>query len=263
MIELHQVTAALYLAAGLGGVLGLVLPSEGMSRGAVWGLGLGAFVHALAFVQLHGMDDTPPLTHPGAAMSLMAWMGVVFLLGLMAVHRIRGLAAVAGPLAFGTVFWASLRLATPVDPALAAEGSLPHAHVLLASAGLAFLGVASMASLFYLIEYRRLKRKRIPTGRSSWPSLEALDRANVVALSVGFPILTLGVVSGMLWLRGMSGDVWRGTSHEIWTAMAWFLYCGLVLLRIFGSQGGRQAAASAVGGFAFLLFAVVGVRWLA
>jgi len=263
LIELHQLTAALYLAAGLGAALGLTLPAERMARGAVWGLGVGAFVHALAFLQLHGRPDTPSLTNQGAALSLMAWLGVVFLLGLMAVYRVRGLAAVAGPLAFATVLWAQRLLGTPFDPDAATQGSLPHAHVLLASAGLALLGVASMASLFYLVEYRRLKRKRIARGRSPWPSLEALDRVNVVALSVGLPILTLGLVTGMLWLRGMSGELWSGTSHETWTAMAWFLYCGLGLLRVMGSQGGRQAAASAVGGFAFLVFAVVGVRWLA
>ena len=41
------------------------------------------------------------------------------------------------------------------------------------------------------------------------------------------------------------------------------IYAGLVVSRFFGRQVGRPAAASAVGGFAFLLFAVVGVELLA
>ena len=41
--------------------------------------------------------------------------------------------------------------------------------------------------------------------------------------------------------------------------IAWMIYLGLVSLRFIGHQGARQAAASAVAGFAFLVFAVVGV----
>ena len=40
--------------------------------------------------------------------------------------------------------------------------------------------------------------------------------------------------------------------------IAWLIYIGLVCLRFLGRQGARQAAASAVAGFSFLIFAVVG-----
>ena len=77
------------------------------------------------------------------------------------------------------------------------------------------------------------------------------------------PLLTLGVLTGMLWLRTVHGSVWFGTSHEVWTVVAWGIYAGLAIARFVGHQGGRQAAASAVAGFLFLLFAVVGVGVLA
>ena len=58
MIELHQIAAALYLAAGIGSLLGLVLPAPRMSRGGAWGLGLAALVHGVGFATLHTLD--PP-----------------------------------------------------------------------------------------------------------------------------------------------------------------------------------------------------------
>jgi len=91
------------------------------------------------------------------------------------------------------------------------------------------------------------------------PSLEALDRVNRVALVLGFPLLTLGVITGSLWLDARTGQAVSGSLHEAWTLIAWMIYLGLVSLRFLGHQGGRQAAASAVAGFAFLLFAVIGV----
>ena len=41
--------------------------------------------------------------------------------------------------------------------------------------------------------------------------------------------------------------------------ICWGIYAGLVGARFAAHQGARQAAASAVAGFAFLFFAVVGV----
>jgi ABC-type transport system involved in cytochrome c biogenesis permease subunit len=71
------------------------------------------------------------------------------------------------------------------------------------------------------------------------------------------------VVTGIFWVHEALGRVWTGADHESWLAIAWAIYAGLVLARFVGHQGSRQAAASALAGFAFLLFAVVGVGLLA
>jgi ABC-type transport system involved in cytochrome c biogenesis permease subunit len=135
--------------------------------------------------------------------------------------------------------------------------------VLLSSAGLALLGLAGLAGVIFLIEHARLKSKRPPDRRFPLPALEALDRVNAVALAVGFLLLTLGVITGMIWLQTTKGVPWSGTAHETWTFVAWAVYAGLVVARFVTKQGSRQAAASAVGGFAFLLFAVVGLEIIA
>jgi len=262
LIVLHQIAAAVYLAAGVGALLGLVLPSQRMAGGAVWGLALAAGIHALAFASLHTADPPPPLTELPAALSIVAWLGNLFLLALMWRWRLRGLAAAVGPVSFLAVFAAALRLPHAQGSALG-SGSLPHAHVLLASGGFALLGLAGMAGIFYLVEHRRLKHKRLPRGGVRLPSLEALDRVNAATLAVGFPLLTLGVLSGMLWLERETGRPWTGSAHETWCMVAWAIYAGLCGARFGGHQGARQAAASAVAGSAFLVFAVVGVGMLA
>jgi ABC-type uncharacterized transport system permease subunit len=262
MIELQQIAAALYLAAGLGALIGVVLPSDRASRGAVWGLMLGAVVHAGALATLHRLDPVPSLTSLPLAVSVMVLVGVLSLLVFMRWVRLTGLAAVAGPVAFLAVFLTSQ--STPGDASLAPEatGAMPHAHVLLSSAGLGLLAVSGIAGVFFLLEHRRLKRKRPVSGGLRLPSLEALDRVNVTALAVGFPLLTLGVVTGSAWLHSVQGRAWSGSDHETWTIVAWGIYAGLAAARFAGHQGARQAAASAVAGFAFLLFAVVGVGLL-
>lgn len=258
MIELHQAAAAIYLAAGIGALLGIVLPSPRMARGAIWGLAFGALIQGIGFATLHRMSPAPGLTDLPMVLSLIVWMAVVALLLFLWRMRVGSLVVVIGLVAFVILFSVSLR---PMDGSgtAAASGAWPHAHVLLAAAGLALLGVAGLAGLFFLLEHRRLKTKQALGRRISLPSLEALDRINVVSLIVGFPLLTLGVLTGFVWVQTTKGVLWTASSHESWTLVAWAIYAGLVAARFFGRQGARQAAASAVAGFAFLAFAVLGV----
>jgi len=250
--------AALYLAAGIGAMLGLTLAAPRVLHGARWGLALGAIAQAVAFATLHRLDPAPALTDLAQVIAVMAWLGVIFALALFSRFRLPGFVP---PLAF-VAFLGSF-VATLSRPELASDaasgGSIPHAHVLLASAGFAALGVACLAGFFFLLEHRALKRRRSLAVRFPMPSLEALDRVNRVALVLGFPLITLGVITGSLWLDARTGQVFGGSLHEAWTMIAWMIYLGLVSLRFIGHQGARQAAASAVAGFVFLVFAVVGV----
>jgi ABC-type transport system involved in cytochrome c biogenesis permease subunit len=256
--EFQHIAAALYLAAGAGAILGLVLPAPRMLLGARIGLVLGAVVQAVAFATLHRLDPPPSLTDLGLAISVMAWLAVVFGLILSTRIRLPGFVPALAFAAFLAAFGATLS-GPGVGADSDASGSIPHAHVLLASAGLAALGLAGLAGLFFLLEHRILKRRRKLARRLPLPSLEALDRVNRVALALGFPLLTFGVVTGVLWNEARSGRPLDGGLHETWTVVAWLIYLGLVAMRFVGHQGARQAAASALAGFAFLVFAVVGV----
>lgn len=261
-IVLHQWTAAIYLVAGLVAWLGMALRAPRLERGAVGLLLLGALVHLLAFARLHALEPPPPLTDLPVAISFMACVGTLFFLLLMRWLRLAGLAVLVAPLAFVSVFFAALRMRHPMAASFAGSGSWPHAHVLLASAGLACLALSGLAGALFLAEHRRIKAKRPIDPRFPLPSLEALDRANRLSLSVGFPLLTLGVVTGMLWVNTVYGRWWSGTPHEAFSMIAWIVYAVLVAARFGAHQGSRQAAASAVGGFALLLFSVIGVETL-
>src|SRR5262245_45649933 len=200
-IALHQIASDLYLVAGLVAGLGLALPAPRLLRIGPALLLAGALVHAAGFALLHELDPTPALTDLPMALSFTAWIAVLFSVALQWRLRIGAISALVGPLGFLATFGAALFLSGARRGALAsaAGGSWPHLHVLLASAGLALLGVAGLAGLVFLGEHRRLKRKRRISLQL--PSLEALDRTNRAALALGFPLLTLGVVSGLFWVH--------------------------------------------------------------
>jgi len=262
VVLLHQLTAAIYLIAALVAGLGMALPAPRLARLSLILLAVGAVAHSLCFGALHSGDATPGLTDLSAAVSFMAWVGTVFFLILARRARLTSLVMLVAPLAFTSVFVAGMRLRKAAPAIDSAGGSWEHAHVLLAGAGLAMLGLAGLAGIFYLAEHRRLKSKRPLRAHFKLPSLEALDRVNTIALGIGFPLLTLGVITGVFWVEQETGRIWSGTPHELWSVIAWAIYAFVAVARFTTRQGARQAAAVAIGGFAFLLFAVIGLELL-
>ena len=259
---LLQLAAAAYLAAGILAGAGLALTNGRLSRVAAWTLLGAALLHGAAFSLLHTLDPPPPLTDSATALSFMAWVGTLSFLALLLRFRIAGLIALVAPLAFVSVFYAALRLEHVAPESAVASGSVAHAHVLLSSGGMAMLGLAGLAGALFLLEYRRLKGKRRLAAASAWPSLEALDRVNALALAVGFPLLTLGVVSGALWVQADHGTPFTGSTHETWSFLAWLIYAVLTALRFGLGQGARRCAQNAIAGFACAGFLVVGVELL-
>jgi len=257
-VQILQWTAAVYLAAGLVAGLGLGLETRRIERASVLLLAVGAILHLVSFVLLHTAENPPPVTNLREAFSFMAWVGTVAYLLLLKRSRLSRLVVLVAPAAFLGAFLAALRPPSAL-PTQEPTG-WPHAHVLLSSAGLSLLGLAGFAGLMFLIEHTRLKSKKPLARRFPLPSLEALDRVNAVTLGIGFLLMTLGVVTGMIWLQVAKGVPWSGSAHEIWTLVAWLVYAALVFARFSGAQSSRRSAISAVAGFVFLLFAVVGLE---
>lgn len=262
VVALHQLTAAAYLVACLLAGAGLAVGSARATRGAILALAAGALLQTVAFASLHAAGPPPPLTDTASAVSFMAWIGTLAYLMLLRRARVSGLAVLVAPMAFLGVFYAALRLPAAGPAITEGSGSVPHAHVLLASAGLALLALAGLCGALFLAEHRRLKRRRAVPG-SSLPSLESLDRAGAVALAVGFPLLTLGVVTGAMWVYAVHGAALTGSPHEIGALLAWCLYAALVFQRFAAHRGAHRCAVSALAGFAVLSALVVGVELLA
>lgn len=261
VITLHQLTAAVYAMACLFAGIGVAFARPRSARIGVALLGLGALLHGVSFSLLHTVSPPPPLTDLALAMSFTSWIGTIAYLVLLRRFRVLGLAAGVAPLALLGVSVAALHLRAPGIAVSGESGSLPHAHVLLASAGLALQGLAALAGALFLAEHRRLKAKRSP-GRGGLPSLEALDRAGSLALALGFPLLTLGVLTGSLWAYQVSGTALTGSPHEIGTLIAWAVSAALVMQRFGARHGARRCALSALLSFGLFSVAVLGVEML-
>ena len=104
----QHIAAALYLAAGIGALLGLTLAAPSVLRGARWGLGLGALFQAIAFATLHRVGSAPALTDLAQAVAVMAWLSVIFTLALLSRFRLPGFVPPLAFIAFLSAFAATL-----------------------------------------------------------------------------------------------------------------------------------------------------------
>lgn len=135
-------------------------------------------------------------------------------------------------------------------------------HVGLVFAGYATFALAAVAGLLYLLQERELKSKRLTFMHFSLPSLGALERLAVLLVAVGFPCLTLGILTGALWSRQVWGSYIPWDPKVVWTLATWLFYCGaLVARRVWGWRG-RRIALFTVVGFLAVIANYLGITWL-
>src|SRR4030043_115686 len=92
---------------------------------------------------------------------------------------------------------------------------------------------------------------------------ERLDSISYRAISVGFPLFTLGgLVFGMVWAYKAWGTYWSWDPKEVWSLITWFVFALYLHTRIVMGWKGRRSVAIAIIGFLAALFTYFGVNYL-
>ena len=86
---------------------------------------------------------------------------------------------------------------------------------------------------------------------------DALDKAEHRFLLAGFPLLTLGILTGTLWARRIEAGSASDIARAVFGYLTWFLFAGVLLLRAAAGWRGRRAAIGTIAGFGFALLVLV------
>jgi ABC-type transport system involved in cytochrome c biogenesis permease subunit len=144
-------------------------------------------------------------------------------------------------------------------------------HGIFLLAGAVFTCVAFFAGLMYLVQMRRLKARRPARFRLVLPSLEQSERINRAAITVAFPLLTFGLLIGIvLSVAARNEGSAHGTAHTLgWTdpkvlsaLLMWLVFAVLLHARFRPAMRGRSVMVLTIVAFAFLVFTWVGVEAL-
>ncbi|MGC2691587.1 MAG: c-type cytochrome biogenesis protein CcsB, partial [Desulfobaccales bacterium] len=201
-----------------------------------------------------------PVASFGDALLLFDWVLVAVFLLLNWRLPIRVLGALVAPLA-ALIIYGALSLARgqeTISPLL--RGVWLMVHIGLTMGGIAALTLNCLGGIFYLIQERQLKAKRFGFFFRRLPSLSQLDTLNYWCLSIGFPLLTGGIVTGSIYAQRTLGRFWSWDPKEVLTLLAWLIYAVLMHERLTVGWRGRRAAWLAILGFLVLLVTFVGAN---
>ncbi|HWP35259.1 MAG TPA: cytochrome c biogenesis protein CcsA, partial [Thermodesulfobacteriota bacterium] len=220
---------------------------------------LAGFAAHTASLVLRYLDArVTPVTNLHEVLSAFAWTVAGLSLPFQLSRRLRVLGAFALPLAAALMVTARSvpPAALPPDPVLRSFW-LP-VHVVSLFLGQALFALAACAGCMYLLQERALKARHGGWLARRLPSLEVLDRLNVRALTLGFPLLTIGILSGAIWAHVAWERFWTTEPKVVLSALTWVLYAVLLHGRLAAGWRGRRAALGAIAGFVAVLVTFVG-----
>lgn len=251
---LLKTTAILYLIGTGSFILYLILPRKLTARASLLVFICGYALHTLAVGMVSIREGFPAVSQTREALLLYGWLLAGVYLLAQIKYGLTVLGSVIAPLTFLMCFSAFAFGGS-------SGGELPPAlktywlplHVTFAFLGNAVFALAFAVSLMYLFQDYRLKRKKVPGLAGRFPSLETLDRLNYVFFVWGFPLMTVGILTGSLWASLSWGNGWSWDPRLIFSALTWILYAVLIHGRFTAGLKGRKAALLTVVGFVVVL----------
>lgn len=255
--------ASLLYFLGTIAYLGYVLfLKQNLSRLAVTIVSIGLASHTLALIARYAEAGYTPVTNLHESLSFFAWMIMGILLIVNLKYRVKILGAFLTPVALILMLFA-LALPKEILPLASVLRSFWHPlHVLFAFLGNAIFALAFCCGVMYLIQERQLKSKKFGAITKRLPPLKVLDDLNYQSLKFGFPLLTLGIITGAVWANYAWGRYWDWDPKETWSLITWLLYAALLHQRLTVGWRGRKAAIMAIVGFLAVLFTFLGVNLL-
>jgi ABC-type uncharacterized transport system permease subunit len=243
------VAEALFWPALLGyGEAAFAYASVRTSRAGTWGVRLGWLAQtALLAVQAVRADGFPWWSWAGS-LNLFVWLvvGAYLIWGCKPRYRLLGLAVM--PLAAALFVVARIGGGTHTGHRDSYGSVFLVLHVGFVLAAFAGFTLAAALAAIYLWQERRLKERATDILRLRLPPLASLERLTRRTIVVSLPLLTLGLVAGVVRLRHDHRSI---DALEAVTLLTWLVYGGFLALR----PTGRRAAYLALGGFALVIVA--------
>ncbi|MDR4505788.1 MAG: cytochrome c biogenesis protein [Candidatus Scalindua sp.] len=133
------------------------------------------------------------------------------------------------------------------------------AHIIPIFLGYSTFTVSFILSIMYLTQERQLKKKTFGPLFDSLPSLETLDAFMWKTITLGFPLLTIGLASGTVWAKtsNILGELWYLDSTVLLGFLTWLIYAALLHLRLGASFHGTKVALVTVIGFIVVVFTFI------
>ena len=238
-----------------------------------------------------------PLSNLYESLIFLSW-GISFIhLIIEYKTQSRLIGAIATPLMFFLSGFSSLTLPTdmqkalPLVPSLQSNWLMMHVSMMMVSYATLILG--SLLSILYLafVSFSGQKNQVVIEASTS-PSTSSLSSTSSIVSStipsasvasvtysklsllqtvdiwsyriigLGFPFLTIGIISGAVWANEAWGSYWSWDPKETWALITWLVFAIYLHSRLLKGWQGKQAAILGSCGFFVIWICYLGVNFL-
>lgn len=230
---------------------------EGLALAADWAprlLGIGAGLHAGHIVAASLLTNTCPVESLNFALSLAALSATLVFLFLRSRSGLHVMGAFVAPVALALLVGSQF---VGSSDEVHVSRSLLAFHITANVVGVGLFLLAGAASVFYLIQERRLRQKRVHLFGRRLPPLDALDATEHRLLLAGFPLLTFGVVTGGMFIREIDAVTGAASIRAGLGYATWILVAGVLILRAAAGWRGRRAAYGTIAGVVCVLLVIL------
>ncbi len=220
----------------------------------------GLIIHCAFLIILSSQSGTLPISTLFESSTFYLSLIVLLSVILKFLYRLQSLTPFVMPIVTGF----SIAAITLVKNDLALTADLKtfwlYAHIIPIFLGYASFTVSFIFSIMYLTMERQLKKKSFGPLFDSLPSLESLDALMWKTITFGFPLLTIGLISGTVWAKttNILGLLWYLDPKVLLGSLTWLIYAAILHLRLGASFHGTKVAIVTIAGFVIVIFTFIG-----
>ena len=220
-----------------------------------------------------------PLSNLYESLIFLSW-------GISSIHLFvesktgsRLIGAISAPILFFLSGFSSLTLPTemqkalPLVPSLQSNWLMMHVSMMMISYSTLIIG--SLLSILYLAFLNFIGENKKTTlqiqnqesgisvaTNSKISLLQTIDIWSYRIIGLGFPFLTIGIISGAVWANEAWGSYWSWDPKETWALITWLVFAIYLHSRLLKGWQGQKAAVLGSCGFFVIWICYLGVNFL-
>ena len=234
-----------------------------------------------------------PLSNLYESLLFLTWLLLTIYLYIETKTQSKLIGSVLIPVALLISGFANLTLspemqkASPLVPALQSNWLMMHVSMMLLSYGTLIIGSLLCILFLVLSRYKDVDLKIIddsslplynimldyyeakllsPSNEISelgkLKLLQSIDNWSYRIIGLGFPFLTIGIISGGVWANEAWGSYWSWDPKETWALITWLVFATYLHARITKGWEGKKTAILGGLGFFVIWICYLGVNFL-
>jgi len=130
-------------------------------------------------------------------------------------------------------------------------------HVISALLGYSGFTISAVYGVLFLILYKDIKLGKFGLIFNKMPSLETLENLSFKSVVIGFILLTISIIIGLIWLPSAFPNFRYTDPKIVSTAIVWVIYCIGIISKLTARWYGKKVIIFSLAGFTFAILSLI------